>query len=181
MNVTPLRLSGLLLLEPKVFRDPRGFFFEPYNRERYRAAGIPDEFVQDNHSSSVRGTLRGMHFQTSPGQAKLVRVGRGKIYDVAVDIRPSSPTFGQWDGVELDSDSHRQIFVPVGFAHGFCVLSEQAEVLYKVTNVYDPKTESGFLWNDPEVGIRWPVKEPVVSERDLQAQTFATLRARLGR
>ena len=172
MKVTPLDLEGLLLLEPTIFGDDRGFFLESYNLERYQAAGISDPFVQDNHSRAVQGTLRGLHFQTRPGQGKLMRVTRGKIFDVAVDIRPDSPTFGRWSGCELDAESHRQLWVPVGFAHGFCVLSDVAEVLYKVTSVYNPETEKGFRWDDPTVGVEWPVEAPLLSERDQNAPTF---------
>jgi dTDP-4-dehydrorhamnose 3,5-epimerase len=180
MNVIPGGLEGLLVIEPKVFRDDRGFFLEPYNSARYKSAGIGVDFVQDNHSFSTRGVLRGLHFQTSPGQAKLLRCGRGRIWDVAVDIRPASPTFGKWWGLELDSESHRQLFIPVGFAHGFCVLSEEAEVLYKCSAVYDPVTESGVAWDDPEIGVQWPTTEPIVSVRDQGNQSFAQYRARIG-
>lgn len=179
-RATALGLRGLLLVEPTVFPDDRGFFLESYNRGGFEAVGITCEFVQDNHSRSNRGILRGMHYQTQPGQAKLVRVSEGKIFDVAVDIRPESDTFGKWEGVELDSESHRQLFVPVGFAHGFCVLSEYADVLYKLSAPYDPTTEAGFRWDDAEIGIDWPVTEPVLSARDRSSESFATLRERLG-
>lgn len=179
MDVEDLPLAGLKLVRPKVFGDTRGFFFEPYNEPRYRAAGIDCSFAQDNHSRSVRGTLRGLHYQSHPGQAKLLRVTSGRIFDVAVDIRPESPTFGRWHGVYLDGEKHEQFFVPVGFAHGFCVVSDVADVLYKTSNVYDAKTETGFAWNDPEVGVEWPVKEPLLSERDIRAESFAALRERL--
>lgn len=176
MQVRPLSLAGLKLIVPAVFRDSRGFFLESYNAPRYQQLGIDCKFVQDNHSRSARGTIRGMHFQKSPGQAKLLRVVSGRIYDVAVDIRPNSPTFGRWEGVYLDAADHCQLFVPVGFAHGFCVLSDFAEVLYKVSSPYDPVTESGFRFDDPEVGIPWPVDAPIVSDRDAQAPSFAQLR-----
>jgi dTDP-4-dehydrorhamnose 3,5-epimerase len=179
MEVRPLSLSGLKLITPAVHRDSRGFFLETYSESRYLESGIDHPFVQDNHSRSTRGTIRGMHFQTSPGQAKLLRVGVGRIFDVAVDIRPDSPTFGKWEGVYLDAAEHCQLFVPVGFAHGFCVVSEVAEVMYKVSSLYDAKTETGFRFDDPEVGIAWPVAEPIVSPRDLQAQSFASLRQAL--
>ncbi len=179
MIVEEFPLAGLKLLRPKVFRDSRGMFFESYNEPRYREAGIDCKFVQDNHARSVRGTLRGLHFQSRPGQAKLVRVASGRIYDVAVDIRPESPTFGQWSGVYLDSDEHAQFFIPVGFAHGYCVMSDFADVLYKTSNVYDPVTETGFAWNDPDVGVTWPVEEPLLSERDVRAESFKTLMERL--
>jgi dTDP-4-dehydrorhamnose 3,5-epimerase len=180
MTVTPGGLDGLLVIEPKVFRDERGFFLEPYNAERYKAAGIVADFVQDNHSFSTKDVLRGLHFQTSPGQAKLLRCGRGSIWDVAVDIRPRSPSFGKWWGVELDSQSHRQLFIPIGFAHGFCVLSDEAEVLYKCSSVYDPKTETGIAWDDPEIGVAWPTEQPVVSARDQGNQSLARYRALIG-
>jgi dTDP-4-dehydrorhamnose 3,5-epimerase len=179
MDVEDLPLAGLKLVRPKVFGDARGFFFESYHEPRYREAGIDCGFAQDNHSRSVRGTLRGLHYQAHPGQAKLLRVASGRIFDVAVDIRPESPTFGRWYGVYLDAEKHEQLFVPVGFAHGFCVVSDIADVLYKTSSVYDGKTESGFAWNDPEVGVEWPVKEPLLSERDVRAESFAALRERL--
>jgi dTDP-4-dehydrorhamnose 3,5-epimerase len=172
MKVFPGGLDGLVVIEPDVFGDERGFFLEPYNAPRYKAAGIDVDFVQDNHSSSTKNVLRGIHFQTKPGQAKLLRCGRGRIWDVAVDIRPRSPSFGKWWGIELDAKSHRQLFIPVGFAHGFCVLSEEAEVLYKCSNVYDPATESGIAWDDPQIAIAWPVSTPVVSSRDRGNQSF---------
>lgn len=180
MNVFPGGLDGLVVIEPKLFRDDRGFFLEPYNAVRYKAAGIGVDFVQDNHSSSAKGVLRGLHFQTTPGQAKLLRCGRGCIWDVAVDIRPGSSTFGKWWGIELDSESHRQLFIPVGFAHGFCVLSDEAEVLYKCSNVYDPSTETGIAWDDPAIAVAWPVHDPVVSARDRGNQSFEQYRKTLG-
>lgn len=180
MKAMPGGLEGLIVIEPKVFRDERGFFLEPYNAQRYKEAGIGVDFVQDNHSFSTRGVLRGLHFQTVPGQAKLLRCGRGKIWDVAVDIRPQSKTFGKWWGIELDSESHRQLFIPVGFAHGFCVLSDEAEVLYKCSAVYNPATESGVAWNDPDIGVEWPVQDAIVSARDQGNQSFAQFRAALG-
>lgn len=175
MMVEPTPLAGLLLVKPKVNRDDRGFFVETYREAAYREAGIDVAFVQDNHSRSVRGTLRGMHFQTSPGQAKLVRAASGAIFDVAVDIRPGSPTYGQWHGVMLDAEAHHQLFVPVGFAHGFCVVSEVADVTYKVSSVYDAATESGFHFADPDVGIQWPVDDPRISARDAKAPRLAEL------
>ena len=169
------RLEGPLLIEPVVHGDARGFFLETYRRERLAELGVHEEFVQDNHSRSARGVLRGMHFQ--PGQAKLVRCARGAILDVVVDIRPGSPSFGRWEGVELDDEGHRQLYVPDGFAHGFCVLSEVADVVYKVSTYYDPARESGFRFDDPEVGIEWPAGlELIVSERDRGAPPLAELR-----
>ena len=175
VEVIDLPLAGLRLVTPRVFRDERGFFVETYRETSYRAAGIDVAFVQDNHSRSQRGTLRGMHFQTTPGQAKLVRCAAGVIFDVAVDIRPGSPTYGQWHGVTLDAELHHQLYVPVGFAHGFCVLSDTADVTYKVSSIYDAATESGFHYADPDVGIAWPIAEPLVSGRDQQAPRLRDL------
>jgi len=166
------RLKGLVLVEPNVFGDERGFLVETYRASAWAELGVEAEFVQHNHSRSVRNTLRGIHFQTDPGQAKLVRASAGRIWDVAVDLRRDSPTFGEWEGHELDDVSHRQLFVPVGFGHGFCVLSEQADVDYQLSSLYDPATESGIAWDDPGVGIRWPVGEPLLSERDTTAPTL---------
>jgi len=156
--------------------DDRGFLLESYSRDRYRAAGIDVDFVQDNHSRSKRSTLRGLHYQSDPGQAKLVRVGAGRIFDVVVDLRLDSPTFGQWEGVHLDAEDHAQLLVPVGFAHGFCVLSDFADVLYKVSSVYDSKTERTISWCDPDIAIDWPVAQPILSERDRDAPTLADYR-----
>ena len=174
-EVLETRLDGLVLIEPQVHHDPRGFLVESFRANHWAETGIDCEFVQDNHSRSVRGVLRGMHFQRHPGQAKLVRCAGGRIFDVAVDIRPGSPTFGRWEGHELDDELHRQLFVPAGFAHGFCVLSQTAEVIYKLSSYYDPATEDGFAWNDPDVGIKWPIDEPQISERDSQAPRLAEL------
>ena len=160
------RLSGLGVLEPRVFADDRGFFVETYRRADFAALGISTDFVQDNHSRSVRGTIRGLHYQSTPGQPKLIRVARGSIFDAVVDIRPDSPTFGQYESFELDDRLHRQLYVPVGFAHGFCTLSEVADVVYKVGSYYDPAAESGIAWDDPELGIAWPVDDPILSLRD---------------
>jgi dTDP-4-dehydrorhamnose 3,5-epimerase len=179
MKALPPRLPGLVLIEPRVFHDDRGFFLESYHKPRYEGLGVDVEFVQDNHSLSRKGTLRGLHYQSSPGQAKLVRCARGTIWDVAVDIRPGSPTFGQWEAFELDAVDHRQLFIPVGFAHGFCVLSEEAEVLYKCSSIYDGSTESGLAWDDADLAVAWPVSEPVVSVRDQGNESFAAYRNRL--
>ena len=170
------RLDGLVLLAPVVHGDQRGFFVETFRADTARRHGIPTEFVQDNHSRSRQGTLRGIHFQTEPGQAKLVRCPRGEILDVAVDLRRGSPTYGQWEAHVLDDVEHRQLFVPVGFGHGFAVLSEVADVAYQVSSYYDPATESGIAWNDPDVGIDWQVADPLLSERDKQAPTLAEVR-----
>jgi dTDP-4-dehydrorhamnose 3,5-epimerase len=165
-------LTGLLVVRPAVFPDERGFFLEPYRAERYAPHGI-ELSAQDNHSRSGHGVLRGLHFQTRPGQEKLMRCARGRIWDVAVDVRLDSPTYGEWFGIELDDVDHAQLFVPVGFAHGFCVLSEVADVMYKVSNPYDGATESGIAWDDPDLAIDWKVSDPVVSARDTGATRLA--------
>jgi dTDP-4-dehydrorhamnose 3,5-epimerase len=159
-------IDGLVLIEPHVIRDDRGLFFETFRANDYAELGVDVEFVQDNHSRSVRGTVRALHFQLAPGQAKLVRAARGEIWDVAVDLRRESPTYGQYEAFELSDANARQIFVPVGFAHGFCVTSETADVTYKVSSYYDGATERGIAFDDPAIGIRWPIEEPLVSERD---------------
>ena len=179
MLVLDLPLAGLRLLKPRVIGDVRGFFIETYSQRRYREAGIECTFVQDNHSRSKRGTLRGLHYQSSPGQAKLIRVASGSTFDVAVDIRPESPTFGQWYSATLDDEEHAQLFIPVGFAHGFCVTSEVADVVYKVSNVYDAKTEKGLCWNDPDIGVKWHVAAPLLSAADQQAESFAEFAKRV--
>jgi dTDP-4-dehydrorhamnose 3,5-epimerase len=181
VEVISLELEGLKLIRPKVFGDSRGFFLETYSRSLYLDAGLDITFVQDNHSRSVKGTLRGLHYQSSPGQAKLLRVSAGRIWDVAVDIRPKSPTFGRWYGAELDAEKHEQLYIPVGFAHGFCVLSDVADVQYKCSSPYDGSTECGLHWADPELGVRWPVSEPLLSARDQQGEAFASFRARVGK
>ena len=173
------RLEGLVLLEVEAFGDARGFLAETYRADAWRAAGVNADFVQDNHSRSAGRTLRGMHFQTEPGQAKLVRCVRGTIWDVAVDLRRGSPTFGEWEGYELSDSNHRQLFVPAGFAHGFCVLSELADVAYKLSSYYDGATEAGFAWDDPEVGIEWPVSDPLLSDRDRDAPRLAAIAGEL--
>lgn len=175
-------LAGLVLVRPKIFRDPRGWFLESYNRETFLKAGISETFVQDNHSHSAQGTLRGLHFQTQPGQAKLIRCTQGSIWDVAVDIRAGSPTFGAHYGCELKAEDPLQLFIPVGFAHGFVVLSETAEVQYKCSNVYNAATESGIAWDDPDLRVPWPLYgiSPIISDRDRKNQSFAAFRAALG-
>ncbi len=157
------KLEGVVLLEPEVHGDERGFMVETFSRDAWAELGVDAEFVQHNHSRSSRGTLRGIHFQTEPGQAKLVRCPRGEILDVAVDLRRGSPTYGQWEGHVLDDVNHRQLFVPVGFGHGFAVLSELADVSYLLSSLYDPATESGIAWDDPDVGVEWQVAEPLLS------------------
>jgi dTDP-4-dehydrorhamnose 3,5-epimerase len=175
MRSLPTKLDGVVLLEPDVHGDDRGFMVETYRRDLWADFDIDVEFVQHNHSRSAKGTLRGLHFQTAPGQAKLVRCPRGRIFDVAVDLRRGSPTFGQWEGQVLDDETHRQLYVPVGFGHGFAVLSEEADVTYQLSSLYDPATESGIAWNDPDVGVEWPVDNPLLSERDKQAPRLAEI------
>jgi dTDP-4-dehydrorhamnose 3,5-epimerase len=183
MQPIATRLPGLVILEPAVFPDERGFFSETYRRQWHAEVGIPAElqFIQDNHSRSARGVVRGMHFHIGAGVAKLVRCARGRIVDVAVDLRRGSPTYGQWEAVELDDEGMRMLYVPVGFAHGFCVLSEIADVLYKQTAYYDPAVERGIAWDDPDVGIEWPLPagELIASERDAAAPTLAEVAAEL--
>ncbi|MCO5314727.1 MAG: dTDP-4-dehydrorhamnose 3,5-epimerase [Solirubrobacterales bacterium] len=174
-EATETGLDGLTLIEPRVHGDERGFFLETYSEPLWRELGVDGPFVQHNHSRSVRGTLRGLHFQTAPGQAKLIRCARGEIFDVAVDLRRGSPTFGQWRGYRLDDIDHRQLFVPIGFAHGFCVLSEVADVAYLVSSPYDPATEAGIRWDDPEVAVEWPLEDPLLSARDREAPSLAEL------
>jgi len=173
------RIEGVVLIEPRVIGDDRGFFFETYRANDYADLGVDVDFVQDNHSRSVRGTVRALHFQLSPGQAKLVRAARGAVWDVAVDLRRSSPTYGQYEAFELSDENARQVFVPVGFAHGFCVTSEIADVNYKVSSYYDGATERGIAFDDPAIGIRWPVDEPLVSERDRTNPTLEEIAAEL--
>jgi dTDP-4-dehydrorhamnose 3,5-epimerase len=160
------RIEGLVLIEPRVIADDRGFFFESFRANEYADLGVDTSFVQDNHSRSVRGTVRALHFQVEPGQAKLVRAARGAIWDVAVDLRRDSPTYGTYEAFELTDENARQIFVPVGFAHGFCVTSETADVVYKVSSYFDGATERGIAFDDPALGIEWPVGAPLVSDRD---------------
>jgi dTDP-4-dehydrorhamnose 3,5-epimerase len=174
-----VRLAGLVVIQPSVHADERGFFTETYRHNWHGELGIPPQrqFVQDNHSRSARGVLRGMHFQVGEGVAKLVRCARGRILDVAVDLRRGSPTYGQWEAFELDDESMRALYVPVGFAHGFCVLSDVADVLYKQTAYYDPALERGIAWDDPDVAVQWPLppEELIVSERDAEAPTLSEI------
>lgn len=180
MNVIETRLPGVLIIEPKVFGDHRGFFKETFQAERYAEAGINLPFVQDNHSRSQKGVLRGLHLQKTRPQGKLVSCPRGVVYDVAVDVNPESATFGQYVGVELTEDNHRQLWIPPGHAHGFCVLSDVADFQYKCTDIYFPEDEGGLIWNDPEVGIDWPIKDPALSEKDQKLPTLAQIRANDG-
>ncbi|MBA1272997.1 dTDP-4-dehydrorhamnose 3,5-epimerase [Stutzerimonas azotifigens] len=181
MNVIETSLPGVLVIEPKVFGDARGFFYESFNAARFEdATGVKREFVQDNHSKSQRGVLRGLHYQIQQPQGKLVRVVAGEVFDVAVDLRRSSPTFGKWFGIHLNAESHRQLWIPEGFAHGFVVLSETAEFLYKTTDYYAPAYERSLLWNDPALGIEWPIDQaPQLSPKDVaglplsEAECFA--------
>ncbi|MDJ0723213.1 MAG: dTDP-4-dehydrorhamnose 3,5-epimerase [Desulfobacterales bacterium] len=168
MEIQATPIDGVWVLTPRVFSDPRGFFMETFQRERFAAAGLPSDFVQDNLSFSSRNTLRGLHFQTPRAQAKHVQVIQGEIFDVAVDIRLGSPTFGQWFGIKLSSANNQQMLIAAGLAHGFCVTSETAHVLYKCTDFYAPEAEGGVLWSDPDIGIDWPVENPLLSEKDRQ-------------
>ncbi|QDL39145.1 dTDP-4-dehydrorhamnose 3,5-epimerase [Rhodoferax sediminis] len=174
MNIIPTAIPDVLIIEPKVFGDARGFFFESFNQQAFnQATGLDVHFVQDNHSRSAKGVLRGLHYQIQQPQGKLVRVVRGAVFDVAVDIRKGSPTFGKWLGVELTEDNHRQMWVPPGFAHGFVVLSDSADFLYKTTDYYAPQHERCIAWNDPNIGIQWPVvTEPSLSAKDQQGRAL---------
>ena len=174
MQVSKTPIDGLLIIEPKVFADPRGIFYEVYSESKYNEHGI-SRFVQDNHSVSKQGVLRGLHYQVNSGQDKLVRVTQGEIFDVAVDIRKQSPTYGKWWGLSLSETNNLQLYIPVGFAHGFCVLSESAEVLYKCSDYYSPEDERGILWNDSDLAIDWPIKDPILSEKDAVYPLFSEL------
>lgn len=178
MRITETALPGVLIIEPKVFGDERGYFMETWNQARYADAGLPGRFVQDNLSFSRRGVLRGLHFQNPNGQGKLVHVLQGEVFDVAVDIRRGSPSFGQWAGVTLSAENKRQFYIPPGFAHGFCVTSETALFVYKCTEFYDPKSEASLLWNDPAIAIDWPLEgAPELSAKDREAPTLAAFPA----
>jgi dTDP-4-dehydrorhamnose 3,5-epimerase len=177
MKVIPTDIPEVLLIEPIVHHDARGFFLEAYRADRYRQAGIDVTFVQANHSRSVNGTLRGLHWQDPPHpQAKLIRVVVGEVFDVAVDVRPASPTFGRWVGVTVSASNFRQLYIPPGFAHGFCVLSDVAELEYQCSEVYVPSCERGLRWDDPDLAIDWPVTNPVISERDRKHPSFSELK-----
>jgi len=173
MRFIPTDLPGVIVVEPQVFGDDRGFFMETYHEAKFREGGIAEPFVQDNHSRSVKGVLRGLHYQLPNPQGKLVRVVQGSVFDVAVDIRRGSPTFGRWTGVELSADNKRQLWIPAGFAHGFCVTTDTAEVVYKCTTLYDGPNDRGIRWNDPSIGIEWPVKVPILSAKDSTAPLLA--------
>jgi dTDP-4-dehydrorhamnose 3,5-epimerase len=172
-------LDGLVLIEPTVHGDERGFLVETFRESALAELGIDVGFVQDNHSRSKGRVLRGVHMQR--GQAKLVRCPRGRVWDVAVDLRPGSPTYKRWEGHELDDDRHRQLFIPAGFGHGFCLLSDEADVIYRLSSYYDPELETGVAWDDPEIGIEWPIDNPVLSERDRNAPALAEIAASLAR
>ena len=181
MKFTQTDLPGVIVVELEVFRDSRGFFVESFHAEKFATGGIDATFVQDNHSRSRRGTLRGLHAQKDYPQGKLVRATRGVVFDVAVDVREGSPTFGRWVGYELSEENFRLLYIPVGFVHGFCVLSETADVEYKCTDFYRPGDELGVAWNDPEIGIDWPVEQPLLSENDAANPALAALRGQLPR
>lgn len=172
MKLIRTDIPDVVIIEPRVFEDARGFFLESYNKLRFQEAGLDVEFVQDNHSCSVKGTLRGLHYQIQHPQGKLARVIRGRVYDVAVDLRRRSPTFGRWVATELSETNRRQMYVPPGFAHGFCVLSDVAEFLYKCTDYYFPEFERTLAWNDAELGIQWPVSAPLLSAKDQKGMPF---------
>jgi dTDP-4-dehydrorhamnose 3,5-epimerase len=173
MDITKTDLPGVVIIEPRVFTDTRGSFMETWHQARYHELGLPAQFVQDNVSFSIRGALRGLHFQHPKGQGKLIQVLHGEVFDVAVDIRVGSPTFGKWVGVTLSGDNHRQLYIPEGFAHGFCVVSDTAAVMYKCTDFYQPQSEGGVLWNDPDLKISWPIQSPLLSPKD---SSFLSLR-----
>ncbi len=175
MNIISTSLEGLLIIEPKVFEDERGYFLETHHQNRFQIAGVNCIFVQDNLSFSKKGILRGLHFQITQPQAKLVQAVTGKIFDVVVDIRPASATFGKWSGVFLSEENKRRLFIPEGFAHGFCVLSESAHVAYKCSDYYNPQDEGGILWSDTAIGIEWPIKDPTLSEKDRQFPCLSDL------
>ena len=181
MKIETTKLPGVVIIEPVVHYDPRGLFVETYQARRYAEHGLPPEFVQDNHSRSVRGTLRGLHLQLTRPQGKLVHVTEGSIFDVAVDIRVDSPSFGQWVGIELSGDNFKQVYVPPGFAHGFCVISDQADVSYKCTDYYLPGDEIGIAWNDPDLAIQWPFTSPLLSQKDENTFRLKDIMSRLPR
>ena len=173
LRIESRHLNGIAVVVPEVFEDERGFFMEVFRSDQFQVLGLPSEFVQDNHSRTARNVVRGLHFQWEPPMGKLMRVTMGKAFLVAVDIRKGSPTLGQWFGAEASAEDKRQVWAPAGFARGFCVLSDYAEVQYKCTGIYNGKAESGILWNDPAIGIDWPVQNPILSAKDSNAQTLA--------
>jgi dTDP-4-dehydrorhamnose 3,5-epimerase len=173
MKIISTSIPDVIVFEPQVFSDSRGHFLETYQEQKYRDAGIPKPFVQDNQSFSIAKVLRGLHFQLHHPQGKLVRVTRGEVFDVAVDLRRKSATFGQWHGEVLSAENHRQMYIPENFAHGFCVLSDSAEFLYKCTDFYHPGDEVGLIWNDAKIGVQWPIQDPLLSEKDAKLPTLA--------
>lgn len=180
---TPTSIDGVMIIDTKIYGDKRGYFMESYKRPDFEAAGIDVDFVQDNQSSSTQGVLRGLHFQINHPQSKLVRVVEGEVFDVAVDLREGSPTFGKWEGVVLSAENHRQFFIPQGFAHGFYVMSETAVFCYKCDDVYHPNDEGGLMWNDPDIAVKWPLKEgevPNLSQKDTQHPSFKAWRTECG-
>ncbi len=181
MNIIQTKIQDLIIIEPKVFGDSRGFFYETFNVKRYQDVGIKAEFVQDNRSRSARNVLRGLHFQKTKPQGKLVTVTQGEVYDVAVDLRLDSATFGQYEAVILNGDNKLQFYIPPGFAHGFCVLSETADFQYKCTDYYDPSDEGGLLWNDPQLNIEWPLSNPLLSAKDAELPCLADITKSLGK
>jgi len=172
LKIESTHLNGLVVIQPEVFQDERGFFFEAFREDQFQELGLPTKFVQDNHSRSIKNVVRGLHFQWDPPMGKLMRVTYGSAFLVAVDIRIGSPSFGKWYGREVSAENKLQIWAPEGFARGFCVLTDFAEIQYKCTGIYNNKAESGILWNDPEIGIQWPVSSPILSDKDLRAQTL---------
>ena len=179
MNIVSTELPEVLLVEPAVYRDSRGYFMETYHAKKFREQGLPEHFVQDNHSRSVQGVLRGLHYQLKHPQGKLVRVVNGEVFDVAVDIRKGSPNFGRWVGVVISAENHRQMYIPPGFAHGYCTISETADFLYKCTEQYAPGDEYGIMWSDPEIGIKWPSMEYLLSEKDIANPLLGELSSEL--
>jgi dTDP-4-dehydrorhamnose 3,5-epimerase len=179
MKITETKLAGVKIIEPKVFGDERGFFYETYQKKRYQEAGIDADFVQDNYSSSTAGVLRGLHFQKLRPQGKLVSVTKGEVFDVAVDLRPESATFGQYESVVLSAKNKLQFYIPKGFAHGFCVLSDTAEFQYKCTDYYDPTDESGLIWNDLTINIIWPIKDVILSPKDIEQPSFNDIKKQI--
>lgn len=179
MKIIETPLKDAVIIEPKIFGDERGYFFEVYQKKRYQELGFALEFVQDNRSKSIKNVLRGLHFQKTKPQGKLVSVTQGSVFDVAVDLRPESPTFGQHHSVILSEENFLQFYIPPGFAHGFCVLSDTASFQYKCTDYYDPTDESGLIWNDPDLGIEWPVSNPVVSAKDCFLPSLASIKEKI--
>ena len=179
MNVIETVIPDIMIIDPEIFEDSRGFFMETFHEQKFSDRGLPVRFAQDNHSYSVKGTLRGLHYQLKYPQGKLVRVVRGEVYDVAVDIRVGSPYFGRWVGEILSEQNRRQIYIPPGFAHGFCVLSDCADFLYKCTEIYEPQDDYGILWNDPDIGITWPELDYIISKKDQRHLCLEDLKSKL--